>query len=302
MILHILHHLLLHHLVLHLLEAIASAALGDVLSCSLLVDLVGLCLNLLNLELFLLALILLGVLSLEDLVLDLLCLLLVLLLDLLCLLALFGLGGLRSLTTLLALLRRFARLSLLGSCSALGSNASSLLPGKLSFSGSLLLHLCKLDGSLFLLLLLLSPALLLISSLLNGQLALLLRILLLLNSQLSLLFDLGLCSLDLHGLILLQLSNTVLLGLLLGKHSFTLFSSFFGCKHALALSLLHLALLDGQLSLTLSLGLSTLDFLLLFGSKGSSSLLSGYCSVPSCKSLSTFLSLSSTLFGEHDVA
>ena len=248
MILHILHHLLMHHLVLHLLEAVASAAVGHVLSCGLLVDPVGLCLNLLNLGLFLLALILLGVLSLEDLVLDLLCLLFVLLLDLLSLLVLFRLGSLRSLATLLALLAllgRLARLSPLSSCSALGGNASSLLPGKLSFPGSLLLHLCKLDGSLFLLLQLLSLALLLISGLLDGELALLLRVLLLLNSQLSLLFNLGLCSLDLHGFFLLQLSNTVLLGLLLGSHSFALLCSFFSCKHALALSLLHLALLDG---------------------------------------------------------
>ena len=51
-------------MVLHLLETIASAAVSDVLPCGLLVDLVGLCLNLLNLGLLLLALILLGVLSL----------------------------------------------------------------------------------------------------------------------------------------------------------------------------------------------------------------------------------------------
>ena len=57
-------HLVLQHMVLHLLETIASAAVSDVLPCGLLVDLVGLCLNLLNLGLLLLALILLGVLSL----------------------------------------------------------------------------------------------------------------------------------------------------------------------------------------------------------------------------------------------
>ena len=225
-----------------------------------------------------------------------------LLLDLLVLLTLFRLGGLGSLAALLALLGLRARLSLLCSSSALSSNASSLLPGKLSFPGSLLLHLCKLDGSLLLLLLLLCLALLLISGLLDCQLALLLRILLLLNLQLPLLLDLGLRSLDLHGLISLQLSDAFLLSLLLGKHSFALLSSFLGCEHALALRLLHLALLDGQLSLTLSLGLSALDLFLLLGSEGSSSLPCSDCSVSSSKSLSASLGLSSTLFGEHDVA
>ena len=83
------------------LKSLAATSLRDIISSGLLVDLVGLALNLLNLGPLLLVGGLLALLTLENLVLNPLSFLLVLLLDFLGLLCLFSSGGLGSLVNLL---------------------------------------------------------------------------------------------------------------------------------------------------------------------------------------------------------